>query len=73
MHILNTYAQISQTDLDDNTTDFHSGINSGLPLAIYMKKQEKCQVFSADAGIPVYNETMITTPQVPSMPWRAVT
>jgi hypothetical protein len=31
-HILNIYAQISQPDLDDNMTDFHSGIDSGLPL-----------------------------------------
>ncbi len=29
MHILTTYAQISQPDLDDNMTDFHSGIDSG--------------------------------------------
>ncbi len=42
MHILNTYTQISQHDLDDNTTGIHSGIDSGLPLAVYMRKQEKC-------------------------------
>jgi hypothetical protein len=35
MHILNTYAQISQLDLDDKMTDFHSGINSDLPLTVY--------------------------------------
>ncbi len=39
MHILTTYAQISQPDLDDNMTNFHSGINLGLPLAIYTRKQ----------------------------------
>jgi hypothetical protein len=61
MHILNTYAQISQPDLDDNMTNFHSGINSGLPLAIYMRKQKKCQVFATDAGVPISNKTMITT------------
>jgi hypothetical protein len=38
MHILNTYAQISQPDLDDNMTNFHSGINSSLPLAVYTRK-----------------------------------
>ena len=38
MHILNTYAQISQPDLDDNMTNFHSGINLGLPLAVYTRK-----------------------------------
>jgi hypothetical protein len=27
MHILNTYAQISQLNLDDNMTNFHSGID----------------------------------------------
>jgi hypothetical protein len=61
MHILNTYAQISQPDLDDNMTDFHSGINSGLPLAIYTRKQEKYQVFAANAGVPISDKTMFTT------------
>jgi hypothetical protein len=61
MHILTTYAQISQPDLDDNMTKFHSGINSGLPLAIYTRKQEKCQVFAANAGVPISDKTMITT------------
>jgi hypothetical protein len=61
IHILNTYAQISQRDLDDNMTKFHSGIDSGLPLAIYTRKQEKCQVFAADARVPISNKTMVTT------------
>jgi hypothetical protein len=61
MHILNTYAQISQPDLDDNMTNFHFGINLGLPFAIYARKQEKCQVFAADVRVPISNETMITT------------
>jgi hypothetical protein len=61
MHILNTYAQISQSDLDDNMTNFHSGIDSGLLLAIYMRKQEKCQVFAANAGVPISDEAMVTT------------
>ena len=61
MHILNTYAQISQPDLDDNMSNFHSGIDSRLPLAIYMRKQEKCQVFTTNAGVPISDKTMITT------------
>jgi hypothetical protein len=61
MHILSTYAQISQPDLDDNMTNFHSGIDSGLPLAIYTRKQEKCQVLAAKAGVPISDKTMITT------------
>ena len=32
MHILTTYAQISQPDLDDNLTNIHFGINLGPPL-----------------------------------------
>ncbi len=47
MHILNTYTQINQLDLDDNMTDFHSGIDSGLPLTVYTRTQEKFQVFAA--------------------------
>jgi hypothetical protein len=61
IHILNTYTQISQPDPDDNMTNFHSGIDSGLPLAIYMRKQEKCQVFATNAGVPISGKTMITT------------
>jgi hypothetical protein len=61
MHILTTYAQISQLDLDDNMTDFHSGINLPPPLAIYTRKQEKCQVFAANARVPISDKTMITT------------
>jgi hypothetical protein len=61
MHILNTYTQISQPDLDVNMTNFHSGINSGLLLAVYKRKQEKCQVFAANAGVPISDKTKITT------------
>ncbi len=60
MHILTTYAQISQPDLDDSMTTFHSGIDLGLPLAVYTRKQEKCQVFAARARIPISDKTMIT-------------
>jgi hypothetical protein len=60
-HILTTYAQISQPDLDDNMTEFNIGIDSGLPLAVYTRKQEKCQVFAADAGVPISDELMVTT------------
>jgi hypothetical protein len=60
-HILTTYAQISQPDLDDNMTEFNIGIDSGLPLAIYTRKQEKCQIFAADAGVPISDELMVTT------------
>ena len=60
-HILTTYAQISQPDLDDNMTEFNIGIDAGLPLAVYTRKQEKCQVFAADAGVPISDELMVTT------------
>jgi len=59
-HILTTYAQISQPDLEDNMTAINIGINSGLPLAVYTRKQEKCQVFAADAGVPISNKLMVT-------------
>ena len=52
-HILTTYAQISQPDLDDNMNEFNIGIDPGLPLAVYTRKQENCQVFAADTGVPI--------------------
>ena len=60
-HILTTYAQISQPDMDDNMTDFNVGMDPILPLAVYTRKQEKCQVFANDAGVPISEATMVTT------------
>jgi hypothetical protein len=60
-HILTRYAQISQPDLDDNLTEFNTGINPILPLAVYTRKQEKCQVFANYASIPISDATMVTT------------
>ena len=60
-HILTTYAQISQPDLNDIMNEFNISINPGLPLAVYTHKQEKCQVFATDAGIPISDELMVTT------------
>ena len=56
-----TYAQISQPDMDDNMTDFNIGMDPGLPLAVYARKQEKCQVFATDMGVPISEVTMVTT------------
>jgi hypothetical protein len=53
--------QISKPDLDDNMTNFHSGIDSGLPLATYTRKQEKCQVFATNARVLISDKAMITT------------
>jgi hypothetical protein len=60
-HIQQRYAQISQPDLDDNLAQFNTGISPGLPLAVYTRKQEKCQIFASDAGVPISDAMMVTT------------
>jgi hypothetical protein len=60
-HILTAYAQISQPNLDNNMTKFNTGINPGLPLSVYTCKQEKCQVFPTNVGIPISDKLMVTT------------
>jgi hypothetical protein len=60
-HIRITYATISQLEIKDNMTEFHTGVNATLPLAVYTRKQEKCQTFALDAGIPISEATMVTT------------
>ncbi len=52
---------ISQPDVDDNMAKFVTGINPSLPLAVYTHKQEKCQTFAQDAGVPIFEATMVTT------------
>ncbi len=60
-HIATTYVQISQHDLNDNLADFNMGIDPGLPLAIYTRKQKRCKVFALDAVVPISKSTMVTT------------
>jgi hypothetical protein len=45
-HIRSTYAMISQPNVDDNMAEFVTGIEPSLPLAVYTRKQEKCQTFT---------------------------
>ena len=58
-HTLMTYAQISQPGLDDNLSEFNTGIDPGPPLAVYTQKQEKCQVFASDGGVPISDKAMV--------------
>ena len=37
---------ISQPKIDANMSDFHQGIDAALPLAVYTRKQERCQTFA---------------------------
>jgi hypothetical protein len=60
-HIRTTYTQISQPDLDNDVTNFNQGIDPSLPLAIYKHKQEKCQAFTQDTGVPIFKEMMVMT------------
>ncbi len=55
------YAQISQLDLNNNLANFIMGIDLGLPLAVYTRKQERCQVFALDVADPISKATMVTT------------
>ena len=41
--------------------EFNTCIDSGLPVVMYMRKQEKCQVFAYNAGVLIFNEMMVTT------------
>ncbi len=60
-HIRTRYTQISQSDLDNNVTNFNQGIDPNLQLAVYTHKQEKCQTFAQDAGVPISKEMMVMT------------
>jgi hypothetical protein len=42
-------------------TKFHTGIDPALPLAVYTCKQENCQTFALNAGIPISKATMVST------------
>jgi hypothetical protein len=60
-HIRTTYATILQPDVEDNMTEFHTGISPALSLAIYTCKQVNCQTFALNAGIPISEATMVST------------
>ena len=60
-HVRYNYAHISQPEIDANMADFHQGIDAALPLAVYTRKQERCQTFALDARVPISEATMVTT------------
>jgi hypothetical protein len=60
-HIATMYAKLSQPSLGNNLANFDKGINPGLPLAVYTRKQERCQVFTLNAAVPISKATMVTT------------
>jgi hypothetical protein len=60
-HIQTTYPTIMQPDVNNNVTEFHTGIYPALPLAIYTCKQENFQTFMLNAGIPISKATMVLT------------
>ncbi len=41
--------------------EFNEGIDPSLTLAVYTRKQEKCQEIAADAEVPITEATMVTT------------
>jgi hypothetical protein len=51
-HIWTTYAIISQPDVDNNITEFHTGINPHLPLAVYTCKQENARPLPSTPASP---------------------
>lgn len=60
-HIRSRYCKISQDEIDANLTKFNEGIDPSMPLAVYTRKQERCQDFANDAEVPISQAAMVTT------------
>ena len=60
-HVMDRFASISQHEIDANLAEFNEGIDPSLTLAVYTRKQEKCQEIAADAEVPITEATMVTT------------
>jgi hypothetical protein len=57
IHIFNTNTQISQPDLDDNMTNFHSGIDSGLNMLHLCCQNSLLSAHEASEGSFSFNAT----------------
>ena len=60
-HIMDRYAKISQSEIDANLKSFNEGIDPTKTLAIYIRKQERCQEIALDARVPIDESSMVTT------------
>eukprot|EP00804_Cyclotella_cryptica_P005893 CCRYP_000166-RA/>CCRYP_000166-RA protein AED:0.85 eAED:0.85 QI:0/0/0/0.5/1/1/2/0/216 len=60
-HIRDCYCHIGQDEINVNMSTFLKGIDPSLPLTVCMRKQEHCQDFAANAGVPISEATMVTT------------
>ena len=60
-HISQTPAKTVQPDINANKIIFEKGIETRQPLTVYIEKQEICQKFSIQAGLPITNMEMHMT------------
>ena len=60
-HVMDRFAKISQTEIDDNLAEFNKGIDPSRTLAVYTRKQELCQEIASDAGVEITESSMVTT------------
>ena len=60
-HVMDCFAQISQSKIDGNLITFNKGIDPSKTLAVYTRKQEFCQETANGADVPITEASMVTT------------
>ena len=60
-HVMDRFASISQLEIDSNMTEFMEQMDPTTTLAVYNRRQERCQEIAQDARVPISEATMVTT------------
>ena len=60
-HVMLRFANVSQPEVDANLAKFNEPMDPSVTLAVYIRRQERCQEVASDAGIPISEATMVST------------
>ena len=60
-HVMLRFANVSQLEVDSNLIRFNEPMDPSVTLAVYVRRQERCQEVAADAEVPISEATMVST------------
>ena len=60
-HVMLRFANVSQLEVDANLAKFNEPMDPSVTLAVYIRRQERCQEVASDAEVPISEATMVST------------
>ena len=60
-HVMLRFVNVSQLEVDSNLIRFNKPMYPSITLAVYVRRQERCQEVASNAEMPISEATMVST------------